>query len=123
MGRSGKVTRVHSHSKAKRQAQGKLWKKSAKVKYRLADKKARKNKLKLKGDVVRTNARYCTEAGYRGTFVGTLQRELDSGWRVKWQDGSVQDGVQESWFERVVKDGAGGWKPKATAAAVGGMSG
>ena len=113
MGRSSKVTRLLSHTKAKRREQGKVWKTSAKVKLRRNDKLValKKRKKKLKGQVVRSTEAYNKEAGYTGTFIGQLVKKLGDTWRVEWQDGSVQDGMQERWFERVVSDGASGYVP------------
>ena len=64
MGRSAKIARVHSHAKAKRHQQGKLWKQSVTVKIRRADKKARRKAKKLKGDVVRSTEAYSRECGH-----------------------------------------------------------
>ena len=109
MGRTAKLTRLHSHAKAKRHQQGKLWKQSVTVKVRQADKKARRKVKKLKGDVVRSTEAYSRDCGFKGTFMGSLVKKIGDTWRVQWQDGTVQDGMQEAWFERVVKDGLGGW--------------
>ena len=119
MGRTAKVTRLLSHTKAKRREQGKSWKVSTTVKVRRNDKLAalKTRKKKLKGQVVRSTEAYNKEAGYSGTFVGQLVKKLGDAWRVEWQDGSVQDGMQERWFERVVSDGGGGWVPGLNPAA------
>ena len=100
MGRAAKACRLQSHQKAKKLKKGTSWKDSANYKIKKAIKKQKKKK-KLKGELIRSTPEYSEATGFQGVFKGALVKKMDERWRVQWEDGSIQDGVREEWFERI----------------------
>jgi hypothetical protein len=103
MGRAAKVCRLHTHTKSKKLKSGKSFKDSAGYKIKKAIKREKKKAKKLSSKLqkIATTAKYSEECGYPGTFNGVLVKKVDDNWQVKWDDGSIQDGMREEWFQRL----------------------
>jgi hypothetical protein len=111
MGRSSKACRSAGFSKVKKQAAGKVWKKSGKEKLKKQIKEQIKESKSLTGTMIQSNAKYSEDFGYDGVFKGCLVKSdrtagADRTYRIKWEDGTVQDGIKKDCFE-VIKEAAG----------------
>ena len=103
MGRAAKICRLNSHVKSKKLKAGKNFKDSAGYKIKKAIKRDKKKAKKLSSKLqkIATTPKYSEACGYPGTFTGVLMKRVDEQWQVKWDDGSVQDGMREEWFQRL----------------------
>lgn len=103
MGKAAKICRLNSHTKSKKLKAGKAFKDSAGYKIEKAIKREKKKAKKLSSKLqkIKTTPKYTEACGHQGTFKGVLVKKLEEKWQVKWEDGSVQDGIREAWFERV----------------------